>query len=84
MESKGSKTYCISDQFFEVEEEGLEVIGIGRFQSSSYNINDSVDEALVLNDSKVPQCVEKRLSSVFKSDENIQLLFYRPPKGEIY
>lgn len=80
IEWDGNNTYCVSDYCSEIEEEGVEVIGIGRFQRSSYN-SDSVDEQLITTDSQFPQCVEQRISSVSKADENIQLLFYRPPNG---
>ena len=85
LESDGKNTYCVSEIAceVEVEEEGIEVIGTGRFTSSSYNNNCPFDEELVAVDSNNPQGVENRLSSVFSSNESIQVIFYRPPEGEI-
>ena len=85
LESDGNNTYCVSEIAceIEVEEEGMEVIGIGRFQSSSYdNNNCPFDEKLVAIDSNDPHGVENKLSSVFSSNESIQVIFYRPPQGE--
>jgi hypothetical protein len=85
LESDGKNTYCVSEIAceIEVEEEGMEVIGIGRFQSSLYNNNFPFDEELAAIDSNDPHGVENRLSSVFSSNESIQVIFYRPPEGEI-
>mmetsp|Transcript_25709 Transcript_25709/g.28797 ORF Transcript_25709/g.28797 Transcript_25709/m.28797 type:complete len:1027 (-) Transcript_25709:81-3161(-) len=78
LESDGKNTYCVSENFSEVEEEGMEVIGIGRFQSSSLN-DGYVDGELVAIDSHDPYGVENRLSSIFSHNDNIKVICYRPP-----
>ena len=80
LQSDGDTTYCISEN--SQEEEGIEVIGTGRFQSVAYYYDCSDETTLSIN-SQDPQVVEKRLSCVFQSTESTQIVYYQAPEREV-
>lgn len=76
LQSDGDKTYCVSEDCRE-QEEGMEVIGLGRFESFPYNKGDG-DEMPSANQ------VENRLSCVLDSTESTQVVYYQAPEqGEL-
>lgn len=84
LQSDGDTTHCISENFQEEvqEEEGIEVIGTGRFQSVAYYY-DCSDEITSSINSQDAHVVEKRPSCVFQSTESTQIVYYEAPEREV-
>ncbi|KAG7365165.1 C2 domain containing protein [Nitzschia inconspicua] len=79
LESDGVTTYCISENA--AEEEGLEVIGLGRFNTISETV-EKFEEDLRESMSNESLEVDHRLSRAFSSNEHVQVAYYRPTEEE--
>jgi len=77
LQSDGVKTYCIHESSWEEEDQGMEVIGIGRFESFPYNRDNSEELAHEKE-------VGNRHSCVLFSTESTQVVYYDAPEhGEL-
>jgi len=75
LESDGKTTYCVSE--YAAEEEGLEVIGLGRYNTMAES-TEEFEEDLMVVDSKESLDFDDRLSQIFSANNRIQVAFYRP------
>ncbi|KAL3914150.1 MAG: hypothetical protein SGILL_006215 [Bacillariaceae sp.] len=75
LESNGTSTYCISENAG--EEEGMEVIGLGRYNTMEEE-TEAFEEHLLETASSESLDVDDRLKQAFSPNERIQVAFYRP------
>jgi hypothetical protein len=75
LESDGTTTYCISE--YSSEEEGMEVIGLGRYNTMK-DTTKAFEEDLFEMTSNESLDVDDRLQQAFSSSERIQVAFYKP------
>jgi C2 domain len=79
LESDGVSTYCISENM--AEEEGLEVIGLGRYNTIVETV-ETFEEDLKESMSNESLDVNDKLSRAFSSNEHVQVAYYRPVDEE--
>lgn len=82
LESNGDTTYCISDCVG--GEEGLEIIGLGRYSTMTESMETSEYERLLLAESResLIGAHNRSLSNVFICSGSTQVAFYRPLEPE--
>jgi hypothetical protein len=91
LESDGKTTYCISEHG--IEEEGLEVIGLGRFntmeetESFEEDLTGTASQDSLEVDDKLSRIqdsleVDDKLSRIFSSSDRIQVAFFRPTETD--
>ena len=75
LESDGKSTYCISEDGG--HEEGMEVIGLGRY-SSMNETTEEIEEDLLGNASSESLDVDDRLRQALSASERIGVAYYKP------
>jgi hypothetical protein len=80
LESNGVSTYCISENA--IDEEGLEVIGLGRYNTIVVEAVETYEEELRESKSTDTLQVDDRLTRAFSSNEHVQVAYYRQSEEE--
>lgn len=75
------ESFCSSDYCRETEEEGIEIIGLGRFSRS--HVHEYNDKKIFASDSKFFGNEDERFSNVLTTDENVHIIFYRDRKSVV-